>query len=146
MELRQIKRRVSKYALLGVIVVAIFMGVIFYINQDEGKIIPVSKQELNKMIESKQTFCVYVGRPNCPDCQEFYPDFEKSIHDNGIKIYYFNTKVKVSKKSEMREYVKSLGINEIPAILEVNEGNIVTIYDGQIDDDMRKFYKKFKEE
>ena len=56
----------------------------------------------------------------------------------GITIYYFNTKVKVSQKSEMSEYVKSMGINEIPAILEVNKGRIVTVYDGQIDEKCRE--------
>ena len=58
----------------------------------------------------------------------------------GITIYYFNTKVKVSQKSEMSEYVKSMGINEIPAILEVNKGfdvrseekNLCTCWRGRI--------------
>ncbi|MGE9875171.1 thioredoxin domain-containing protein [Hornefia butyriciproducens] len=145
MEMVSIYKKVKMYILVGLILTAVVAGAAFCANQQKGEIISISKRELNEMINSKGTFYVYVGRPNCPDCQEFYPEFEKSVHDKGITIYYFNTKVKVSQKSEMSEYVKSMGINEIPAILEVNKGRIVTVYDGQIDNDMKKFYEKCRE-
>lgn len=97
------------------------------------------------MIVSKKSFHVYVGSPNCFDCQEFYPNFESQVQDYRIKIYYFNIRVKASRKGEMHEFIKSMGIKYIPAILEVNNGKVDTIYDGQSEDDMKRFYKKCEE-
>lgn len=140
-----IKGKEKACAALGWIVIAVVIGLFFYVNQDKGKIVPVSKQELNVMFDSKQSILVYVGRPNCFDCQEFYPEFERHVQDYGIKIYYFNTEVKVSKKDAIKKYVKSMGIKKVPSILEINCGKIVTIYDGQSENDMKRFYAKYKE-
>lgn len=141
-----IKRKKKDCGLLGLKLIAVVIVLFFCVNQDNRNMVPVSKRDLNNMIDSKQSFLVYVGRPNCIDCQDFYPKFEKRIQDYGIKIYYFNTEVKVSKKKEMQEYVKSMGIKKIPSILEIKYGKIVTAYDGQSERDMKRFYAKCKED
>lgn len=121
------------------------IGIAFYHTHNKGEIISISKEELRGMIDSKRSFYVYVGRPNCPDCQEFYPKLKKRVYSHRITIYYFNTKVKVSKKQEMKDFVNSMGINEIPAIIEVDKGEIIRVYDGQNKEEMDELYARIKE-
>ena len=139
------KITINRKKIIVIVTLLILAGaaVIIFHHHNDGKIIPISKQELNQKIDSKESFYAYVGRPNCPDCQEFYPAFEQKVKELKIRIFYFNTKVKASKKKEMREYVQSLGVEEIPAILEVKNGKIVRVYDGQTDKDMKDFYNNF---
>lgn len=140
------KRNTKTFIVLGLLMIMVIAGAFLYVDKKKGEIIPVSKQELIEMFESKKSFIVYIGSPDCMDCQDFYPEFEEKAQGNQIKIYYFNTKARAGRKNEIRKYVRSMGVKEIPAILEIDEGRIVTMYDGQDKDDMEKFYRKFRED
>ena len=111
-------------------------------DEKEDKIMTISKQQLNEMFATGSTFFLYVGRPTCPDCEIFYPTLEEIANSTDEIIYYYNTEVKASKKSEMKEYMKMLGIEEIPIILKVVNGKIVQYYDGQKDEEIDNFSKE----
>lgn len=107
----------------------------------QGEIIEINKEQLQTKIDSKESFFVYVGRPNCPDCQKFYPEFEEKVNSASTVMYYFNTKVKVSKKAEMGDFVKSFGIDEIPAVLKIKDGQVERVFDGQTQSDIDDLYE-----
>lgn len=50
-------------------------------------------EELNELLNDDVTFLLYIGRPDCGDCQEFYPVLEEYVkqHD-GTGLYYLNIK------------------------------------------------------
>ncbi|MEG0367661.1 MAG: thioredoxin [Coprobacillus sp.] len=53
----------------------------------------INYQELTKSLNSDVKFVLYIGRPDCGDCQVFYPVLEKYIQDHeGTGIYYLNIK------------------------------------------------------
>lgn len=104
----------------------------------------ISKGDFKKKISSQENFWIYVGRPNCPDCQKYYPRLEKYLEDNNLKLLYFNTKVKVSQKEEMVEFLNDLGVDEVPAILEIKNGKVEKIYDMQKEEDIVNFEVEYK--
>lgn len=61
----------------------------------------IQYDELTQKLHSNVTFILYIGRPDCGDCQAFYPVLEEYIntHD-GTGIYYLNIK-------EFRDQAKS---------------------------------------
>ena len=53
----------------------------------------VSYDDLQTKLNGKDRFILYIGRPDCGDCKEFYPILETYIKDNsGTSIYYLNVK------------------------------------------------------
>lgn len=104
----------------------------------------ISREQLEREFAAKSDFFLYVGRPTCPDCEEFYPVLEEIVSAGGQRIYYYNTEVKASGKRKMRAYVKSLGIDEIPMILQVENGEIAARYNGQKDKDIEDFSREIK--
>ena len=50
-------------------------------------------EELKEKLDQKVTFLLYIGRPDCGDCQDFYPVLEEYINEHeGTGIYYLNIK------------------------------------------------------
>ena len=53
----------------------------------------INYEELIKSLNSDVKFIIYIGRPDCGDCQTFYPILEEYIQDHtGSGIYYLNIK------------------------------------------------------
>ena len=53
----------------------------------------IGYQQLQEKIQSNSRFVLYIGRPDCPDCQEFYPVLQKYIREHkGVYVYYVNVK------------------------------------------------------
>lgn len=53
-------------------------------------IVSVSYDELIEKMNSETTFILYIGRPDCSDCQTFYPYLESFITETRMGIYYLN--------------------------------------------------------
>ena len=45
----------------------------------------------------------------------------------------------------MKDFVNSMEINEIPAIIEVDKGEIIRVYNGQNKEEMDELYARIKE-
>ena len=57
------------------------------------QIIEVDYEKIQQMIDNKDDFVLYIGRPDCNDCKEFEPYLKKYLKNNkGVYLYYFNTK------------------------------------------------------
>lgn len=52
----------------------------------------IDYSELTNKLESGVDFLLYIGRPDCGDCQTFYPYLEEYVHTTGEGIYYLNIK------------------------------------------------------
>lgn len=139
--------RYRKYILTAVLVILGLCGLSWYnAQQDLSKgdrwIKEISKQQVGQMFAEKSDFFLYVGRPTCPDCEAFYPILQEIVSAKGQRIYYYNTEAKASEKHKMRKFVESLGIDEIPMVLQVEQGKIKARYNGQRDKDIDDFSKE----
>ncbi|MFV0393997.1 MAG: thioredoxin family protein [Coprobacillaceae bacterium] len=53
----------------------------------------ISYEELQNKLKADEAFVLYIGRPDCGDCEEFYPILESYLTDNkGTYVYYLNVK------------------------------------------------------
>lgn len=56
-------------------------------------IIEVGYDCICQMIDEKESFVLYIGRPDCKDCQEFEPYLNDYLQKHpGVYIYYFDIK------------------------------------------------------
>lgn len=52
----------------------------------------ITYDELVEKMNSSTDFLLYIGRPDCPDCEEFYPLLEEYLAKQNYGIYYLNIK------------------------------------------------------
>lgn len=102
-------------------------------------IIETNYQELTQNLNLDVTFLLYIGRPDCGDCQTFYPILEDYInsHEN-TGIYYLNIKDfrdKAKRKDATKEekdfyenLYEELDFDWTPTIHEVVNGKFVNTY------------------
>ena len=59
----------------------------------KDQIIEINYDDVLKKINQKEGFVLYIGRPDCKDCQEFELYLKKYLNKNkGVYLYYFNIK------------------------------------------------------
>jgi len=90
-----IKKIVSIFSLLIVLVGCIQSTSTNFIKKDSTMtgIHEISYEELQEKFEKDTSFILYIGRPDCPDCAEFYPIIETYVKENeGMYVYYLNVK------------------------------------------------------
>lgn len=113
----------------------------FIQENNDNDLIIISKKEIHDFQTNKKDAWVYIGRPSCPDCQDYYPQLKEKVKDTKLKIYYFNTECKASEKGNMKKFMEEIGITEIPSIIHINNGKINTVYDCLIKDDLENLNK-----
>lgn len=70
------------------------------------QIIEIDYEQFQQMISQQEDFVLYIGRPDCQDCQEFEPYLKEYLNENkGVYLYYFNTK-------KYRDLAKSEGASQ----------------------------------
>ena len=101
----------KKFILISLIICMIsgcsFATSTHVIEKDFSKeqIIEVDYTHLQEKIQNKDSFVLYIGRPDCRDCQEFEPYLKKYLNDNkGVYLYYFNIKEYLLERIENPEF------------------------------------------
>lgn len=87
----------------------------------------ITQETFERKVLSKDDFVVYIGRPTCPDCSGFEPQFINLIEELGVneKIYYLNV-AKISENKEEWNCFKELyGFQYVPTIAKIEQGKIV---------------------
>lgn len=109
-------------------------------------LINIDQTELNQKISNKEQFFVYIGRDTCPDCRAFMPKLKDILSNDNKSIFYYNTEVPASKKQEIRDYLQKFNVKSIPAILFINDGKVIDLYDCQDEKQINNFIKNFEGE
>lgn len=135
--------------LLGLCIVVIFVSISQYSqNRDLEKKLQESKVEIpeiyqylnsltisnfEKKVSNKDDFTVYVGRPDCGDCQLFEPQFITIINDhNTDKMWYINVKkIREDNLEEWNVFKKQYGFTQTPAIIHFSDGSIQDMIEWQ---------------
>jgi len=115
----------------------------------------IQYQELTQKLNSNVKFMLYIGRPDCGDCQEFYPILEKYInsHEN-TGLYYLNVKAfrdraKADDASQeeidfYENIYKELHFDWTPTIHVISNGKFVKTYQ-YLDEDYLKIEDRFEQ-
>lgn len=112
-------------------------------NDDSSFLVNLTQEGIQQKISTEEDLWIYVGRPNCPDCQRLYPDLIEYLEQVQKKIFYFNTKVKTSKKQEMNDFLANYDVTEIPTIMHFYKGKLKELYDMQESQDIDAFKVDF---
>lgn len=108
-------------------------------NVSNAGIHDISYNQLKQKLSSKDIFILYIGRPDCGDCKEFYPILEEYINDHqGVSLYYLNVKAfrDASRAPEATQEEKDffeniqeeLDYQWTPSLKYINAGKIIDSY------------------
>lgn len=100
---------------------------------------PIQYEKLTQNLNSDVKFILYIGRPDCGDCQEFYPILEKYINEHsGTGIYYLNVKefrdranaqdASQEEKDFYDNLYKELHFDWTPTIHVISNGKFIKTY------------------
>lgn len=138
----------KKIIFVGGILVLIIITLVLIFKNDKfslenkyynnGKIIQISSDEYNKLIESKESFIVFVHLPGvCLFNLPFAPLVEEFVNDTNITIYSLNFKDINSTNLEEK-------IKYSPSIVLIKKGKITKYLDPNKESDL-KYYKDVSE-
>lgn len=99
----------------------------------------IKYEELIQSLNSNVKFILYIGRPDCGDCQEFYPLLEEYVNkNNGTGIYYLNIKnfrdraraedASQEEKDFFDNLYKELHFEWTPTVQVISNGKFVKSY------------------
>lgn len=99
----------------------------------------ITYEELIQNLNSNVRFILYIGRPDCGDCEEFYPILKKYVDDHeGRGIYYLNIKefrdqakaedASQEEKDFYERLNKELHFEWTPTIHEISNGKFIKTY------------------
>ncbi|PFR94430.1 hypothetical protein COK43_02585 [Bacillus cereus] len=129
--------------------VIIILGTIIYLwgQKNTGKsFIEVNNQELVQLLNSKEKFSLYIGRPTCPQCKELEPILKELLKESDREIYYYNVDdARSENEAEMKRLIKSLGVTVVPTIEYIENGNVADKIVGlQKKQEIKSFLKKYE--
>jgi len=99
----------------------------------------ITYEELIQNLNSNTEFMLYIGRPDCGDCQEFHPILEEYVNTHkGSGLYYLNIKefrdrakaedASQEEKDFYDNLYKKLDINWVPTLEIISNGKIQKKY------------------
>ncbi|MEG0275905.1 MAG: thioredoxin family protein [Coprobacillus sp.] len=99
----------------------------------------IKYEELTKSLNSNVKFILYIGRPDCGDCQEFYPLLEDYVNKHSnTGIYYLNIKnfrdrakadnATQEEKDFFDNLYKELKFEWTPTVQVISNGKIIKSY------------------
>jgi predicted bacteriocin transport accessory protein len=87
--------------------------------KNEGLLKNISSTNINNMNEDAKEI-IYIGRSDCPYCQEFLPELSTVLEDNTVSIQYLDTNIEKEKNSEeFKKLVNELDIQGVPTLLKI---------------------------
>lgn len=69
----------------------LIISVIFFSGCAKSYIIDSSIDDIEKMVDNKESFILYIGSKECHNCTNFKPKLEDVANENKIKVYYIDT-------------------------------------------------------
>lgn len=86
----------------------------------------LSVEDFKNKVAKGEHFTVYIGRPDCGDCNSFEPGFEEMIkeHQMANKLYYLNVKWlrESDPTGEWERFKQTYGFTQTPAFSTYENG------------------------
>lgn len=114
-------------------------NVLFYLEDKyygESKITEITTDELNKLIEEKESFGIFIHQPMCSNSYAFNKVLVEYAEKN--KVSFYTMAFSEMKTTALGKYVKYY-----PSFVIYNEGNYVDHLEADKDEDL-KYYKNTK--
>ena len=103
----------------------------------EGQLKTISSVYVTTL-KDDATNIIYIGRNNCPYCQDFLPEITTVLEENSISIKYLDTNIeKAEHPEELKKIIEKYDIQGVPTLLKI-EGNQYEEY-GTKETDLQAF-------
>lgn len=118
------KKIILSIAFAVILAVAVFI-ILEWRKTDYQKIVDhfnkESVEEINKRIEDKDSFIIYIGSEECPYCVEFVKLLGNKYKEKKFEMTYLDEK-KGDTLENIQAFREQYGIGFIPRVLVVKEG------------------------
>lgn len=97
---------------------------------------------MKESLEKGEDRWVYMGRASCKDCRAYYPRLVAHLNDVQESISYVITDKDFLNETEMEfmtEFRDKYGIEEVPAIVHIKDGEVIRSYNMQLESDIIDF-------
>ncbi|MGY3778992.1 conjugal transfer protein TraF [Isobaculum melis] len=133
----------KKYIFVGVTLLSAVFIFFLVKAQASANIQDVTLEELTPDLPADERSLIYIGRKDCPVCQKFYPELEQMVSAEKINVYAYDTSKDVKKHlEELNQFTGQLGIQTVPAVLVVKNGEVIEIFEDPIDlDEVLSIYQ-----
>lgn len=92
----------------------------------------IDLEELDNMSNDNQINIVYIRRSDCYICKKIQPDLEEYLMEENLKISYYDTAWdRESRMDYLETVLNEYKIQVIPAIVIIEDGKIITLYQGE---------------
>lgn len=106
---------------------------IFCACSTKSYIIDTSFDKVKSMIESKETFILYIGSAECSHCADYKPKLEDVTLEYEVKVYYIDTS-KLN-ENEYKKLTDIVSFSGTPTTVFINKGEdlgVQTHIDGDV--------------
>lgn len=133
----------KKYIFVGVTILSAVLIFFLVKTQASADIQTITLEELTPDLPDDDRSLIYIGRKDCPVCQKFYPELEDMVAAEKINVYAYDTSKDVKRHLEdLNQFTGQLGIQTVPAVLVVKNGEVIEIFENPIDlDEVLEVYQ-----
>ncbi len=125
---------VAKIILLTLSLILIIFGIYTYNSNYEIYMYlqnNIDTEKLNSLISNiDSNATIYIGRKTCPSCINLFPKSKQIFKNEKKNVYYYNTDKNRMEKLFLSA-MEGLGIDGVPTILIIENGNIKKVLDSQ---------------
>jgi predicted bacteriocin transport accessory protein len=121
-------------------IITIFFVVITLVGCNSGN---ANASDVQKQVDNKESFLLYIGSTTCAACQAFNPTFEEF---NKEHTAYKTTAVKLDQLSEEDNaiLVKKYHIAATPTLIFIRKGQVTSTIEGaRSKEELEKLYVKY---
>ncbi|MDA2479763.1 thioredoxin family protein [Bacillus thuringiensis] len=134
----------TKKVFLASLVIILSVCIVFFVSNSKSLDTPdytnITMKELQKKIDSKDNFKVYVYKTSCSACQTMKPIMNEVIREEKIDILAFNIE---SESSIDFSFLEGQNIDKTPTLLQYKSGEEVARLEGlQSKQELKKFMKQ----
>lgn len=95
----------------------------------------INVEEFFGLIDSNETAYIFIGFEDCPYCRAFSPKLYKFSLITNRTIYYFDLQketgnLSIEQRNQLTTILTSMNFQGTPYIGLIDQGNILTSYDG----------------
>lgn len=112
-----------------------YIGGVFYqskvLQNTRFDITEITLEELNKIDDTDNTTIIYIGRDDCPICEEVYPQLVDITKQIPVKVNYYNTgNDRYDNTDNMMIGLNKYYVSSVPTVLAFIDGQIDEMFEG----------------
>lgn len=89
----------------------------------KNELITADSNQILDILSENQTSYIYVGRPSCPNCQDFKPVLDEVMQEISDKVFYYNTD-EMRNEAEYENIIETLDIVGVPTMIKIENGKV----------------------